>query len=356
MLWLKVQRFGQNKKKLGAVIATGLALRKKFAIASLLISLPILIYFLHYHGASWIMTVLISLSLIPAFLTALSDSLLEVAPKLKQDLLPLQKNQMFASIVRAVMIGLTLFIFPWTYVAILGNGVSRAWANLRLRKISSTHADLSHGTDPEVHKEIVKTVKRVLPTSIYYCLSSQITVWLISIFGSTKSLAQVGALSGLASVLTLFSLIFATLVVPRFARLPSNISLLLKKFFLIQGALYIVGILIVVVVWLFSKNILWILGHNFSTLNEELVLIAAGSSVTLISGCTSSLLSSRGLIVPPLLYIPSIIVIQVGLAFVLPIEKVSGVLLYGIATSVFVYLMRVVYFLVKLKKTEGTDS
>jgi hypothetical protein len=162
-------------------------------------------------------------------------------------------------------------------------------------------------------------------------------------------LAQVGALSGLGTALTLFNIVFNTIVVPRFARLPSQLKLVLKRFFLIQAVLWLVGLMIVIVVWFFSKNILWILGHNFSNLNKELVLVAAGSAVTLISGCTSALLSSRGVIVPPILYIPTIIVIQVGLAFVVPIDKVVGVLLYGIYTSVFVYVIRMIYFLVKVK-------
>jgi O-antigen/teichoic acid export membrane protein len=338
-----------DRQKLGVVIATGLELRKKFAIGSLLISTPILVYLLRYHNASWLMTFLISLSLIPAFLSALSDELLEIAPKLKQDIVPLQKNQMLASLTRLLMLGATLFFFPWTFVAILDSGISRAWANIRLRKISITYADRNQSSDAQVQKGIIKTVKRVLPTSIYYCLSSQITIWLISIFGSTKSLAQVGALSGLSTALTLFNIVFNTIVVPRFARLPGQLTLVLKRFFLIQAVLWLVGLIIAIVVWFFSKNILWILGHNFSSLNKELVLVAAGSSVTLISGCTSALLSSRGIIVPPTIYIPTIIVIQVGLAFVVPIDKVVGVLLYGIYTSVFVYVIRMIYFLAKVK-------
>jgi hypothetical protein len=57
----------QNNDRLGAVIATGLDLRKKIAIASVLISAPILIFLLHHHMASWFMSCLIFITILPAF-------------------------------------------------------------------------------------------------------------------------------------------------------------------------------------------------------------------------------------------------------------------------------------------------
>jgi len=340
-----------DKEKLGTIISTGLYLRKKFAIGSLLIATPVLIYLLHYHKANWLMTTLICLSLIPAFLAALSDSLLEVAPKLKQDIVPLQKNQVFAAVVRMVMIVVTLFIFPWTFLALLDAGLSRSWANIRLRKISLKYVDINQKPDKQAQKDILITVKKILPTSIYYCLSGQITVWLISIFGSTKSLAQIGALGGLSTILSLFTVIFNTLVVPRFATLNNDLKIIIKNFVYIQIGLYMVGFFIIMVVDLFSNNILWVLGHNFSTLTKEIVLVATGGAISLISTSTNALLSSKGIIVPPFVYIPCVIIIQVGLAFVLPIGKVDGILVYGILTSTCVYLIRIVYFIVKLKST-----
>ena len=80
----------QNREKLGVVMATGLDLRRKFAIGSLILSTPILLYLLLHNGASWLMAIMIVLSLIPAFYAALSDSLLEIVPKLNQTILPLQ--------------------------------------------------------------------------------------------------------------------------------------------------------------------------------------------------------------------------------------------------------------------------
>jgi O-antigen/teichoic acid export membrane protein len=338
-----------DRQKLGQVMSTGLALRKKFAIGSLIVATPVLIYFLRHHDASWLMTTLICISLIPAFLAALSDSILEVSPKLKQDIVPLQRNQIMASINRLIMLGVTLFIFPWTFVAIFDAGITRAYSNIKLRKISNNYSDNDQKPNKEVEKNILVIVKRILPTSIYYCLSGQITIWLISIYGSTKSLAQIGALGGLSTALSLFNVIFNILIVPRFARLPNNLRTIVKNFLLIQVGLIVVAILIVAGVSFFSKYILWILGHNFVHLKTELVLVTTGSAIALVSGSTNLMLAARGIIVRPVIYIPSIIFIQVGLAFILPISQVVGVLEYGILTTVFVYLIRITNFLITLR-------
>jgi O-antigen/teichoic acid export membrane protein len=81
----------QDRKKSGVVLTTGLDLRRKFAIVSLIISIPVLGYLLLHNGANWITTVLITASLIPAFYAALSDGLLQIPVKLHQAIPPLQK-------------------------------------------------------------------------------------------------------------------------------------------------------------------------------------------------------------------------------------------------------------------------
>src|SRR4030095_10388182 len=82
-----------SPNKLGVVLATGFAIRKKMGIISVLIVTPILLYLLLHHNASWPVAILIALALIPAVFASLTDSILEVPPKLRQDIIPLQKNQ-----------------------------------------------------------------------------------------------------------------------------------------------------------------------------------------------------------------------------------------------------------------------
>ncbi|GEO10459.1 hypothetical protein SAE01_29550 [Segetibacter aerophilus] len=338
----------QDREKLGAVLATGLDLRKTFALGSLLVAVPLLIYLLNRSGASVITILLIVAALIPAFFVALSDSLLEIIPKLHQSIIPLQKNELTVSIARLMLSTLTLFIFPFSYIAILASGLPRAYGNIGLRKIAYSFVSKQQKPDLAVRKNILFIVKRILPGALYYCLSGQITIWLISIFGTTNSIAEVGALGRLAVLLNFFSVLISTLIIPRFARLENNKKLLLTRFFQIIGTLLIFCLLLLTVVWAFPEKILLILGNQYAGLEKELLINLIGSSIFLIGAIIYNLYTSKGWVLKPLVSISiSICAITTGIIF-LDVSTVSGVLWLNIFIAAIQLVYHTTYAVYKL--------
>lgn len=345
----------QDKKKLGAVLATGLNLRKKFAVFSLLISLPILFYLLMHNHASWITATLIVLCLIPAFFAALSDSVLEIVPKLHQSILPLQKNQLTVGVGRLFLSGLTLFLFPWAFLAILSSGIPRMYGNFKLRKITYLFADENQVPDQAVQCEILNLVKRMLPEIVYYCLSAQITIWLISIFGTTKSLASLGALSRFGMITALIATVFSTLVVPRFVKLPNDKSLLYKNAAIIFFSGLLVSIVVVTVSWLFSNQFLWILGNHYNGMNKEFLLIISASCITFIQGTFFAININRGWAIHPVLYISISIITTIIAAFFVDISTLQGVILFNIIISITQMVMFISYTLFRISTIKSVD-
>lgn len=333
----------EHKDKMGVVLATGLDLRKKFAFASLVVSVPILFYLLFHNGASWTMSLLIAAALIPAFYATLSDSLLEIIPKLNQTILPLQRNQIEVGIGRLLLSGLTMFIFPWAFVGVLAAGIPRIWGNIGLRKIVYTMADKDQKPDAAVKKEILSLVKRILPTSIYYCLSGQITIWLISVFGNTTSLAQLGALSRLSVVLSIFSAIIVTLIIPRFAKLTADKYLLLKRFLQIIGLLTLLLCIIVLIVFLFPAPILWLLGDAYKGLPFELFLSIVSSCIGLLGGIVFNLYSSRGWAMSPIMLIVINLLAIIVAASLLDLSSLRGVLYFNIVLGLVALIQTVLF-------------
>lgn len=338
-------RVWQDRRQLGSVVSTGLQLRRQFAVYSLLISMPILFYLLMHHGAGLLFSFLIILALIPAFYAALSDNLLEIAPKLNQDIPRLQKNQLVTAIGRLFMITSSLLFFPFTFIAILGNGVPRMWANLQLRKISSRYADHEQKVDPAFKKDILVIVRRTLPGAVYFCFSGQITIWLISIFGSTTSVAQIGAISRLTVVFTLFTTLFSTLVVPRFARLPENPNIIKAKFLQIQLAVFFIGIITVGLVYVFPAQILWLLGKDYKGLTVEVIMISISAALAMISGVTYSAMIARGWIIKSVIYVPVNICFQILLVLFLDLSKTTNVLIFSIIDSLLGFIILIIYFI-----------
>ena len=348
-------RVWQSRERLGAVLATGFDLRRRFALVSLLLALPVLLYLLRHHEASWLMALLLSASLIPAFFTALSGTLLEIAPKLHQRILPLQRIQVEASLGRVALLGCLLFLFPWAYVAVLAAGLPQLWANHRLGRLAGTFADTKQPIDPVVRQEILAKVKRLLPDAIYYCFSCQFAIWLISFYGSTAAVAQLGALGRLAVALSLFTTLFSALVLPRFARLPDSIGLLFRHFTRLVVGLLALAAGVVAGTWLLATPILWVLGHQYAGLQPELILMMVGKCLSLVATSTFLLCTSRGWVINPLLSIP-LSLASIGLGVLLiDITTLQGIFKLDIVVALVQVLMHVGYGisqLFRLKKLQ----
>lgn len=344
----------KDKDKLGQVIATGFNLRKKFAVISLLVSIPILLYLLYQNGASILMSIIIALALIPAFISSLSANLLETPVKLQQDIVPLQKNQLAVNFGRLLLLGLTIFVFPLAFVALLATGASQVWGNFRLRKIISPYVELKQPVSKTVHKNISKIITRTLPGAIYYCISGQLTVWILAVFGTTSNLAEIGALGRIAVLLSLITVVFKTLVVPRFSRLQNEFKLLFSRFAISQLLLLIVALVVTGLVYLFGSQILLVLGSKYEGLEYELVLVMIGGCLNLISALTFSICVSKGWVINPLITIPINILTIIAGVLLLNVTTLQGVLIFNIVIALVGVIMNSIYGFYKIMTLKNT--
>ena len=342
----------QNTEQLGKVIGTGILLRRKFALLALLLALPVLWYLLIRHDAGWFTALLIILSIIPAFYAALTDTLYEIPLKLNQDIVSLQKNQLLANVSRFLLLVACLFFLPFTFIAFLCLGATRIWANLKLKKLAARFASIGSGADPVVEKEVMVMLRRTLPSTVYYCASGQIAVWLISVFGSTKAIAEVGALDRIVGALGLVHVVFSTLVIPRFARLPEQSSLLIGRFFQILLLLVMISMAICTLFYFFSDQVLFVLGAPYRNLQVELLLITVSGCLGLMAAIVNYLSVARGWAILPALYIPASLVVQVSLVCFLNLSVLSNVLIVSIANAATALLLYSGYFLYRGFKVE----
>lgn len=287
-----------ERGKLGSVLVTGIRLRNRFAIASVFVAMPVLAYLLRDHGASWVVVALIAMSILPAFLTGLTETILSIGPKLHQDVTPMQGIQLGSSTLRFVFTGLSLLFLPLAPVALLFAGLPQILANRRLRKLVGTKADLDAPYDAQEASAILRSVKRILPGAIYFSFSGQISIWLLSLFGTTDSVAQIGGLSRLTMLVSSIGLVSGILLVPRFSRLP-NESKTLRSFFL-KFTFGEIGLVLLMLagVFLMAPLLLQLLGKGYENLEFQLLLLFVGASFALLKGTWFSLFAGRGLILP----------------------------------------------------------
>jgi hypothetical protein len=333
----------QSRARLGAVMATGLALRRRLALIALTVSMPILFLSLRRQGATPATALLVAVSILPLFVNSLTGQMLQIALQLHQRLAPLQTTLLFAALLRVALIAIVVALYPVAWLAGLCAGAAQLWTNWRLRRQVEQFVDLTAAPDAAVRTATVRQMRRSAPGAIYYAFEAQISVWLIAIFGRTQAIAQVGALGRLAMGFGIVTSVISLLWVPRFARKQPGPAIL-RHFWAAQLTILTFVAATVAVVALFPGAALRLLGPSYATLRHEVILAVAGGGCSMMAGCAYLMAAARGVVISPSILLPTALLLQLGLIVSLPISTVSGVLWLSILANAALWCMHALNF------------
>jgi hypothetical protein len=185
---------------------------------------------------------------------------------------------------------------------------------------------------------------------IYGCISGQLSLWLISFFGTTRSISQIGALGRLAVIFTLFASLFTILLVPRFSRMQNVKGPLLKRFLSIQVMAGLVGAVLLLFVWLLSNQLLWVLGKNYYGLNYELFLVGLSTAISMLGTLCSQLVVCRGWYINPYILIALNFLSTVLALTLFNVSSFVNLMYFNISISAVHYICMLVYGLVNISR------
>jgi hypothetical protein len=245
---------------------------------------------------------------------------------------------------------------PSSLVALVVNGACQAWAFIRMRRIAEGLMDPDAPESPEIRRNIWAVVRRVLPGAVYFCLSGQIGIFIISFLGSSVKVAQIGALGRFGQAFNAILVLVSTIAVPRFARLPSLRGLLLARYFQVSLVLAVAGALSVVLVGAFPARVLWILGRQYADLGPELLLLVGGLAISMLAQLTYSFGCCRGYVIPPAISITLELGWQALLIVSLDLHSVRGVILMGLFMAVFQYVIQATNLVLRIHKCEALGA
>jgi hypothetical protein len=274
-----------------------------------------------------------------------------VALRLKSEIRQIQNQALVAALVKLAIVGIAILFWFDVEIAIFAVVAGYAVQYWMLHRWSAENLDVHATSDPAMRTEILAVVKKVAPQTMYYCLQAQITVWLISIFGNADRVAEVGALGRLAVVFSILGSLTSEILFPAFARIQ-NAQMLRKRYCQIILVYATVSASLIVVVALFPKQVLSVLGSQYSHLQTEGILMAASSVLGAIAGLAWGLNFSRAWIVSPLKFIPFSIVVQIVLVYFLNLSTVRGVLVLSILSALPSIAWAVSLTLLKIRKLQ----
>jgi O-antigen/teichoic acid export membrane protein len=341
-----------NPERLGEIIATGHALRKKFGTISLILILPLMIHLLHSHHATWPQIAAILAGTTLSFITTLSDTILTIAPKLHQKILLVSRIQILQAIGRLGLVSTSSLLAPVASVILIATSIPQIWANRRLRSLNQQLITSTKAQSREDRDSILKIVKRTLPGSIYYCFSSQITLWLVSLLGSSTSIAQIGALGRINQIITIYTILVSTTIAPRVARLPPVRTTLSYWFTGAYGITAIHAAILVAITATFPNQILWILGSHYANLQNELILSTGCAAVSLLNCIPYNFSGARGWILHPAISISTTLIGQIIFLSILELDTVQGILTFGIMSTSIPLAMNTLNIVIRIRNCE----
>lgn len=321
-VWQDPYRFGQ-------LINTGMYLRRYLAMIAIVVVSPILVWLLISNGASIIYAVFILLLVLVGLNFQLTTVVLGIVPQLHSQIDRIQKLDLIAAISRLALLCVAYFIGLNAALAILTASIAIGLQNFFLQRWVSSCIDRKAAVNIEDKLSILNIIKWQSPNKIFFCLQGQITIWLISIFGNTQSIAEIGALGRISVIFSIINSVLISIVIPAFARCQSFKDLG-RRYWQIIGCYCFFSLFLIAVALCFTKQFLWVLGEQYAHLQDELVLILLSTVFSFLARTTHLLNGSKAWIKHKWISIPITIITQALLLLILDVSQVKGVILFGL--------------------------
>ena len=136
---------------------------------------------------------------------------------------------------------------------------------------------------------------------------------------------------------------FSILVAPRFARLIGEAKDIRSKYFKLHTFLAVICIAVIALVAGFADRFIWILGSAYAHLRSELVVVIGSAAIGVAAGAAYELNAVRGIVFPPSVLIPVLIVTQVAIVFFLRIDSVLNAAILSLLLGLGGYVLHLVY-------------
>ncbi|MFB8791489.1 MAG: hypothetical protein U7123_22280 [Potamolinea sp.] len=319
----------QDKYRFGQLINTAMHVRYYLAAISITAVIPLLMWMLIRNGASILYAILITIVVLVGLYFQLTTGVLFVIPRMRSQISRIQNLDLLLSTSRLALLGIAYFTVLNAAVAMAASSVAAGLQSFFLGYWITDSIDTKAPINKEDQKFILAQVKQLAPNGIFFSIQGQMSLWLLSIFGTTETVAEAGALGRIAVIFTLIGSVMQSIILPSFTRCQST-KILRHRYFQILGCFLVLGLILIGIAALFPGQLLWILGNKYSNLKDELLLMMIGTVLGYIVGAISSLNLAKAWVQYAWIEIPLRIIIQVILLLTLNISTVKGVLLFGL--------------------------
>lgn len=318
-------RVWPDKVRSSEAVQALLLMRRRISAITLPAVLAVAAGLFVYNGAPWWIAALL-VGLLVLFWWA------DIRTRLIDQILYFAKQTTQVQMLDAALAGGRLLAVLGLYALGLLNLISAVVLSVlvamaRIPPITRWVAKLLPGDKPQARQEDVSeigtAVRRQMPVDLYYVLQAQIVILLLSLFGSLGDLAGFGAITRLQQLLLPVEAFTYAFCVPIFARAASNI---LGIYFGLVAVTMIPGICLVGLAYVAPWTLLWLVGPNYSGLENEILVAAVAAVFTRGASTAWSLVAHRGWVRYSWVQVPVGLLACVSAIYFFDVGTVTGAL------------------------------
>jgi O-antigen/teichoic acid export membrane protein len=185
----------------------------------------------------------------------------------------------------------------------------------------------------EATRQMVRYVTPILPSVIFFALQGQLSLFLISFFGHTRSIAEVAALGRLAQIFFVLSGFNAVVIEPFMARLPNE--RVFRSFLTVLAAALSICFVISLCGFIAPRLFLFVLGAKYASLQRETGWMVLGSCMAYLVGVIWTMNAARRWVywATSWVTIGLILCTQIVFVWLVRMDSTMHVVWFGAATS-----------------------
>jgi O-antigen/teichoic acid export membrane protein len=284
-----------DREKMGALAASAFRYRSLLLTIVGPVVLPIFGYLLLKNGCPlWHTAALVALAVCLLFVE-LNRQIFSAPIRIAGRYNYLQRATLVEAISRTTILGLLILVGGLSAATTLLVSVLVSGSVVRffIRKGANEFIAPHKAPDREIQRTLTKLNLNVMPTTLTFVFQAQIGIAMISIFGKTASVADLGALTRIALLLMVPQAIVTKIIEPKLARAKEGVDLW-RKFGASALLVAIMAVGIFTLMFLFRHQFLWLLGKNYWYLEKELVFYAGICCTATLTSMSMMLLYARG--------------------------------------------------------------
>jgi len=318
-----------DSSRLRGLISIALRLRGYLAIVAVPMTVISAFYLLRKNGVAWPNTIGLTAIVVGTIFGTFLTTIYGVSLRLRALYTTVQKFDLLGSCLRLLLIVMVASFFLNAITAILITAITLTVQGILLQRTAEKILSAEPREEEADRAALLGLMKKQALATLFFAYQGQITIWVISIFGSTEKVADVGALTRLAIIFAIIGNIVTGLAAPTLARCTS-LRQLVQLFLLELGGYIVFSATLLAVSLIFPEGLLWILGGKYSTLTHEVPLLVGMAIIGGMVAVVHTLALSRGWIWQTWTIPVMTFATQLTCGAFLQLDTVAGVLWFGI--------------------------